>query len=73
MQPAVQSIFRPEARPIVKNDDQKDETVPPHQTGLWIWHHFFALQATIKPSEDFLLERPPNVPPLERDLFGSDP
>ena len=50
-------------------DEQTGDVVLSTRPGARTWAEFFALMRTIDVPDDFMAERPMNVPPRERDLF----
>jgi antitoxin VapB len=50
-------------------DEQTGDVVLSTRPGSRTWAEFFALMRTIDVPEDFLAERPMNVPPRDRDRF----
>jgi hypothetical protein len=40
------------------------------QTGAQAWADFFAFMRTVEVPPDFMLARPLNTPPVEKDVFG---
>jgi antitoxin VapB len=54
----------------IRRDEKTGEVILSPQTSLGDWKTFFALARTIEVPEDFMKERPLNVPPVERNLFG---
>jgi antitoxin VapB len=50
-------------------DEQTGDVVLSTRPGARTWAEFFALMRTIEVPNDFVAERPMNVPPRERDLF----
>jgi antitoxin VapB len=49
-------------------DEQTGDVVLSTRPGARTWAEFFALMRTIDMPDDFMAERPMNVPPRERDL-----
>jgi antitoxin VapB len=50
-------------------DEQTGDVVLSTKPGARTWAEFIALMRTIDVPNDFMAERPMNVPPRERDLF----
>jgi antitoxin VapB len=50
-------------------DEQTGDVVLSTRPGARTWAEFFALMRTIDVPDDFMAERPMNVPPRERSLF----
>lgn len=53
-------------------DDQTGDVILSTCPGAKSWGGFFELMNTIDVPADFMAERPMNVLPQERDLFGDD-
>jgi antitoxin VapB len=53
-------------------DEQTGDVLLSTRPGARAWSDFFALMRTIDVPDDFMAERPMNVPPQERDLFKDD-
>ena len=53
-------------------DDRTGDVVLSARPGAGSWAEFFELMRTIPVPDDFMAERPMNVVPEERDLFGDD-
>lgn len=51
-------------------DDRTGDVVLSTRPGANIWQEFFELMSTIDVPADFMADRPMNVPPKEKDLFG---
>lgn len=51
-------------------DEQTGDVVLSTRPGARAWAEFFALMRTMDVPEDFMAERPMNVLPTDRDLFG---
>ncbi len=56
----------------VMRDDLTGDVVLSKRPGAKTWSDFFALMDTIEVPVDFMDQRPLNVMPQERDLFGSE-
>lgn len=54
----------------VMRDDSTGDVVLSKRPGARTWNDFFALMDTIDVPADFMDQRPLNVMPRERDLFG---
>jgi antitoxin VapB len=54
----------------VMRDDSTGDVVLSKRPGAKTWNDFFALMDTIDVPADFMDQRPLNVMPRERDLFG---
>jgi len=52
---------------MTQRDEDTDDVSLPKQPGAWLWREFFALMRTIDIPDDFMVERPMNVPSSERD------
>lgn len=55
---------------IAKNEVTGD-VILSSRPGVMAWHEFFQLLHTINVPDDFMVDRPMNLPPQERDLFES--
>lgn len=55
---------------IAKNEVTGD-VILSSRPGIMAWHEFFQLLHTINVPDDFMVDRPMNLPPQERDLFES--
>lgn len=67
------SEFRFEGSEVyATRDEETGDVVLSTRPGARSWAEFFALMRTIEVPEDFMAERPINVPPQERDLFKDD-
>ena len=53
-------------------DNETGDVVLSKRPGAQTWRDFFALMRTIDIPDDFMAERPMNVPPRERELFKDD-
>ncbi len=53
-------------------DEQTGDVLLSTRPGARAWSDFFALMRTIDVPDDFMADRPMNVPPQERDLFKDD-
>ncbi|PSH60930.1 antitoxin [Phyllobacterium sophorae] len=63
--------FRFEGEEVyVTRDERTGDVVLSSRPGARGWADFFELMQTIDVPEDFMAERPMNVPPVERNLFG---
>ncbi len=51
-------------------DEQTGDVVLSTRPGATAWAEFFALMRTMDVPDDFMAERPMNVLPTDRDLFG---
>ncbi|HVB67080.1 MAG TPA: AbrB/MazE/SpoVT family DNA-binding domain-containing protein [Acetobacteraceae bacterium] len=51
-------------------DERTGDVVLSTHPGASAWTEFFELMRTIDVPDDFMAERPMNVPPTDRDLFG---
>jgi len=51
-------------------DEQTGDVVLSTRPGATAWTEFFALMRTMDVPDDFMAERPMNVPPTDRNLFG---
>ena len=56
----------------VTRDDQTGDVVLSSRPGAKTWSEFFELMDTITVPADFMSDRPMNVPPKDRELFGPD-
>jgi antitoxin VapB len=56
----------------VTRDDQTGDVVLSNRPGAKTWRGFFAFMEDIAVPADFLIERPMNVVPIERDIFGGE-
>jgi antitoxin VapB len=56
----------------VTRDDVTGDVVLSRHPGLKTWTEFFDLMHSIDVPADFMLERPMNVLPQERDLFADE-
>lgn len=54
----------------IRRDEKTGDVILSPQTSLGDWNAFFALARTIDVPEEFMKERPLNVLPVERNLFG---
>ncbi|MGI9090175.1 MAG: antitoxin [Gemmatimonadaceae bacterium] len=54
----------------VTRDDQTGDVVLSSRPGAKSWGEFFELMNSIDVPADFMVDRPMNVLPQERDLFG---
>ena len=64
--------FRFEGSEVYATRDDSGDVVLSARPGARAWGDFFALMRTIDVPADFMVERPMNVPPLERELFGHE-
>ncbi len=63
--------FRFEGNEVyISRDDQTGDVVLSKRPGSKAWTAFFEMLETLKVPEDFMVERPLNRMPQERDLFG---
>ncbi len=63
--------FRFEGEEVyVTRDDQTGDVVLSSRPGARTWNALFDLLDSIDVPADFMTDRPMNLPPLERDLFG---
>jgi antitoxin VapB len=53
-------------------DDRTGDVILSNRPGARGWGEFFELMGTIDVPDDYMAERPMNVLPQERDLFGDD-
>lgn len=53
-------------------DERTGDVVLSSRPGARSWGEFFELMRSIDVPEDFMAERPMNVVPQERDLFGAE-
>ena len=51
-------------------DEQTGDVVLSKRPGAATWEDFFALMRTMEVPDDFMADRPMNVPPRKRDLFA---
>jgi len=51
-------------------DERTGDVVLSTRPGASAWTEFFELMRTIDVPDGFMAERPMNVPPADRDLFG---
>lgn len=51
-------------------DEETGDVVLSTRPGARTWAEFFALMHTVDVPDDFMAERPMNVPPQERNLFA---
>ncbi len=51
-------------------DEQTGDVVLSTRPGARAWAEFFELMRTLDAPDDFMAERPMNVLPTDRDLFG---
>lgn len=56
----------------VTRDDETGDVVLSTRPGAKSWDNFFELMKTINVPTGFMAERPMNVLPQHRDLFGDD-
>lgn len=56
----------------VTRDERTGDVVLSNRPGLAAWGEFFDLMDSIEVPPDFMVERPMNEVPRERDLFGDD-
>jgi antitoxin VapB len=65
------SEFRFEGEEVfISRDERTGDVVLSNRPGARTWEAFFALMRTIEVPSDFMRERPMNVVPRERKLFG---
>ncbi len=65
------SEFRFEGDEVyISRDEQTGDVVLSNRPGARTWESFFELMRTIDVPDDFMRERPMNVVPRERDVFG---
>jgi antitoxin VapB len=65
--------FRFEGREVyVRRDEVTGDVILSNRPGAKVWREFFDTMHSINVPEDFLSDRPMNVPPKERDLFADD-
>lgn len=63
--------FRFDAEQIyISRDETTGDVLLSSRPGAKTWRDFFELMHSIDVPEDFMAERPMNVQPEERDLFG---
>ncbi len=55
----------------VTRDEETGDVVLSSQPGVRAWKNFFEMIHSIDVPADFMADRPMNVAPLERDLFGT--
>ena len=56
----------------ITRDEASGDVVLSTRPGARTWGDFFDLMRTIDVPPEFMADRPMNVPPSERDLFGED-
>lgn len=56
----------------ISRDDNTGDVVLSSRPSAKIWGEFFDFIRSIDMSADFLAERPMNIPPQTRDLFGDE-
>lgn len=62
--------FRFEGKEVyATRDDQTGDVVLSSRPGTKAWTDFFALMHRINVPDDFMSERPMNIPPREQNLF----
>jgi antitoxin VapB len=65
--------FRFEGNEVyVSRDDQTGDVVLSNRPGARSWTAFFAFMESIDVPDDFMADRPMNVVPAERDIFGDE-
>jgi antitoxin VapB len=55
---------------FVSRDERTGDVVLSAKPGARAWADFFDLMKTIDIPEDFMADRPMNLPPVERDIFA---
>lgn len=53
-------------------DDQTGDVILSNRPGARSWSEFFELMRTIEVPDGYMTDRPMNVLPQKRDLFGDD-
>jgi antitoxin VapB len=56
----------------VTRDERTGDVVLSNRPGAQSWAEFFEFMTTVPVPSDFMADRPLNVPPPERALFGQD-
>jgi antitoxin VapB len=56
----------------VTRDEQTGDVVLSNRPAAKTWSEFFEFMNTVTMPEDFMAERPMNIVPPERDVFGVD-
>lgn len=56
----------------VSRDERTGDVILSSRPGARAWADFFELMKTIDVPQDFMVERPMNVPPVERGIFSND-
>ncbi len=65
--------FRFEGREVyVRRDEVTGDVILSNRPGAKVWREFFDIMHSINVPDDFMADRPMNVPPRERDLFSDD-
>ncbi|MBZ5623716.1 MAG: AbrB/MazE/SpoVT family DNA-binding domain-containing protein [Acidobacteriia bacterium] len=57
----------------VTRDDITGDVVLSNRPGAKVWRDFFEMMHSINVPYDFMADRPMNLPPQDRDLFGEEP
>ena len=53
-------------------DDVTGDVVLSDRPGAKVWHGFFEMMRSIDVPDEFMANRPMNLPPRERKLFGEE-
>ncbi|MGI8744765.1 MAG: antitoxin [Bryobacteraceae bacterium] len=56
----------------VTRDEVTGDVVLSDRPGSKVWRDFFELMRSIDVPDEFMADRPMNLPPLERDVFPED-
>ncbi len=65
--------FRFEGEEVyITRDEASGDVVLSTRPGAKTWGDFFDLMRSVDVPPEFMADRPMNVPPLERNLFGED-
>lgn len=56
----------------VSRDDVTGDVILSTRPGAKAWRDFFELTHSIDAPAEFMAERPMNIPPAERDVFGEE-
>jgi antitoxin VapB len=57
---------------MAERDKVTGDVILSNRPGAKAWRDFFAMTRSIDVPDDFMAERPMNVPPRERDLFHDE-
>jgi antitoxin VapB len=57
---------------FVTRDDVTGDLVLSDRPGAKVWRDFFEMMHSIEVPEEFMSDRPMNLPPRERNLFASE-